>query len=97
MSRRVDRSLTTVQSPSRALDGASSGAESFVDYPKLVKELRAKLQLAGEMGKALLETNASIASEKTALRDSLDLAIRRGDATAQQVAELMHDNDDLRT
>lgn len=31
------------------------------------------------------------------MRDSLDLAVRRGDKTASQVAELMHDNDDLRT
>lgn len=86
---RLDRALTSVSSPNR-------GNDLEVDYPKMVKDLRAKLQLAGEMGKALLETNASITAEKNALRDSLDLAVRRGDKTAGEVSELMHENDDLR-
>jgi hypothetical protein len=50
---RIDRAQTVVSSPSRSAHDMAD-----VDYPKLVRELRAKLQLAGEMGKALLETNA---------------------------------------
>src|SRR5205085_2474806 len=59
--------------------------------------LRAKAALAGEIGKALLETNQSLQSEKAALRQQAETAQRRLDATSRQVADLMHDNEDMRS
>ncbi len=67
------------------------------DMLKDLADMRAKASLAAEMGKALLETNVNLQSEKVTLREQAEAAQRRLDATSRQVTSLLHDNEDLRT
>jgi chromosome segregation ATPase len=89
----------TVSSPllSRNASPARSPLRSMPELIKEMADLRAKASLAGEIGKALLETNQSLQGEKAALRQQAETAQRRLDATSRQVADLMHENEDART